>query len=328
MLATPPELPKTAQIDTPPPLPEDPVLTLLAESDRHFKAGQNELSQGHVSGAREEFDRAINVLIESPYGGRSEPRIREQFDRLVDRISTYEVRALAEGDGFTEKQYEPASLDDLVPDLEDPPFYVVNANTSDPQGAPPGHSALYVLVPTPNTGLPQDWKKMEAELNRKVPGWLAKVGLTDVEKHLKATHSFTAETWRDDFNVFRGAVFNLSHTWGQLGPMRPKVRSPDIENLFWVGGGTHPGSGLLTIIESANIAASYLAERLGKPFLLSNESTEGLTLYAVTLQMTIERINVWRVRYDNIENAARNCIKPVRLQTFDRQSQTFGVAFR
>jgi phytoene desaturase len=99
-----------------------------------------------------------------------------------------------------------------------------------------------------------------------VPGWLAKVGLTDVEKHIKATHSFTAETWRDDFNVFRGAVFNLSHTWGQLGPMRPKVRSPDVENLFWVGGGTHPGSGLLTIIESANIAASYLADRLGKPF--------------------------------------------------------------
>src|SRR5262249_21863414 len=36
------------------------------------------------------------------------------FDRLVDRISTYEVRALAEGDGFTEKKYEPASIDDLL----------------------------------------------------------------------------------------------------------------------------------------------------------------------------------------------------------------------
>ena len=52
--------------------------------------------------------------MESPYGGRTEPRIREHFDRLVDRISAYEVRALAEGDGFTEKQYEPASIDDLL----------------------------------------------------------------------------------------------------------------------------------------------------------------------------------------------------------------------
>ncbi|MGE0450189.1 MAG: LysM peptidoglycan-binding domain-containing protein [Vicinamibacterales bacterium] len=92
----------------------DAVGTLLAESDRHFEAGRHELDAGHVERARIEFDRALNVLIESPFGGRTEPRIREQFDRLVDRISTYEVKALAEGDGFTEKQYEPASIDELL----------------------------------------------------------------------------------------------------------------------------------------------------------------------------------------------------------------------
>src|SRR5204863_1230403 len=48
------------------------------------------------------------------YGGRTEPRIREHFDRLVDRISAYEVKALAQGDGFTEKQYEPASIYELL----------------------------------------------------------------------------------------------------------------------------------------------------------------------------------------------------------------------
>ena len=93
---------------------EDPVVTLISTSERHFKAGQTELEQGHVEAARLEFDRAVNVLLESPYGGRTEPRIREHFDRLVDRISTYEVRALAAGDGFTEKKYEAASIDELL----------------------------------------------------------------------------------------------------------------------------------------------------------------------------------------------------------------------
>jgi len=93
---------------------EDPVLTLIAESDRHFKAGQIELEQGHFEAAKQEFNRALNVLLESPYGARTEPRIREHFDRLVDRISAYEVRALAVGDGFTEKKYEPASIDELL----------------------------------------------------------------------------------------------------------------------------------------------------------------------------------------------------------------------
>ncbi len=92
----------------------DPVQALIAASDQHFKAGQQALEQGHFDAARQEFNLAVRVLVESPYGARTEPRIREHFDRLVDRISTYEVKALADGDGFAEKQYEPASIDDLL----------------------------------------------------------------------------------------------------------------------------------------------------------------------------------------------------------------------
>ena len=93
---------------------EDPVLALIATSDRYFKAGQADLEQGHFEAAKQEFNVAVNVLLESPYGARTEPRIREHFDRLVDRISTYEVRALADGDGFTEARNEPATIDELL----------------------------------------------------------------------------------------------------------------------------------------------------------------------------------------------------------------------
>lgn len=159
-----------------------------------------------------------------------------------------------------------AALEDREPDLDDPPFYVVNPTVTDPTGAPKGHSVAYVLVPTPNTGGPHDWKRVEAELSKKVPGWLEKVGMKDVAKHIVEQRAFTAETWRDEFNVFRGAVFNLSHTWLQLGPLRPKVKSPHVKGLFWVGGGTHPGSGLLTIMESANIVGHHVAPLVGRTF--------------------------------------------------------------
>src|SRR5215470_2996262 len=92
----------------------DPVLVLIAASDRHFTAGQTELEQGHFERARQQFNKSVDVLLESPYGGRTEPRIREHFDRLVDRISAYEMRALATGDGFTEMKYEPATIDELL----------------------------------------------------------------------------------------------------------------------------------------------------------------------------------------------------------------------
>lgn len=92
----------------------DPVLELITESEQHFSAGQAELAMGRLDAARRAFDKSLHVLMESPYGGRTEPRIREHFDRLVDRISANEIRALAEGDGFTETQTEPASIDSLL----------------------------------------------------------------------------------------------------------------------------------------------------------------------------------------------------------------------
>ncbi len=105
----------------------DPVLTLIAASNGHFRAGQHELEQGHFDAAKVEFDRAVDMLLESPFGARTEPRIREHFDRLVDRISAYEVKALGEGDGFTEKKYEAASIDQLL----------AETTTFGPPAAPP-----------------------------------------------------------------------------------------------------------------------------------------------------------------------------------------------
>jgi len=103
------------QVVPPTPQPSaDPVLDLIAISNRHFAAGQKELQEGHLETAKTEFNAALEVLLESRSGARSEPRIREHFDRLVERISAYEVTALAQGDGFAEKKYEPASIDDLL----------------------------------------------------------------------------------------------------------------------------------------------------------------------------------------------------------------------
>ncbi len=93
---------------------EDPVLALLARSDRHFETGQQELALGHLERARHEFDSALDVLLESPEGARADLRVREHFERLVDRIAVLEQQALATGDGFTETLTEPASIDQLL----------------------------------------------------------------------------------------------------------------------------------------------------------------------------------------------------------------------
>lgn len=112
-VAPPVVTPEAVAVPLPPPAP-DPIVLLIADSQKHFDAGQQELAIGHLERARAEFNGALDVLLESPYGARYDARLREHFDRLVDRISAFEATALAEGDGFTEQRYEPASIDVLL----------------------------------------------------------------------------------------------------------------------------------------------------------------------------------------------------------------------
>jgi membrane-bound lytic murein transglycosylase D len=93
---------------------QDPVAILIATSDAHFTAGRQELLVGHMENARVEFDAALDTVLESREGARLDPRLREHFDRLVDRISVLEQNALATGDGFTEAASEPAPIDALL----------------------------------------------------------------------------------------------------------------------------------------------------------------------------------------------------------------------
>jgi membrane-bound lytic murein transglycosylase D len=115
--ATPPAAPVAATAPQAPVQPRpivDPVATLVASSQRHFESGEQELKAGHLDKARQEFDRAVDVLLEAPYGARTDARLREHFDRLIDRVNAYEVSALAQGDGFVEKKYEAAPIDELL----------------------------------------------------------------------------------------------------------------------------------------------------------------------------------------------------------------------
>jgi membrane-bound lytic murein transglycosylase D len=114
-----------APLPSPAPLPQperDPIQDLIALSEQHFQTGERELREGHLSAARTSFDRAVDVILESPGGVRSNPQLSAYFDRFIERISGHELTALAQADGFAEKAPEPASIDDLlsIPTFEVP----------------------------------------------------------------------------------------------------------------------------------------------------------------------------------------------------------------
>ncbi len=143
-------------------------------------------------------------------------------------------------------------------------FYVQNACVSDPTLAPAGKSTLYVLVPMPNNLSAIDWQERQSVVRQQVLDALAvRLGLTDIAEHIEYEKTITPQDWQVDENVFLGATFNLSHKFSQMLYWRPHNRFEELERCYLVGGGTHPGSGLPTIYESARISANMICRKYG-----------------------------------------------------------------
>ena len=73
----------------------------------------------------------------------------------------------------------------------------------------------------------------------------------------------TPATWQSDFGLYHGATFNLAHNLSQMLHLRPHNRFEDLDSVYLVGGGTHPGSGLPVIYESSRITCKQLLPELG-----------------------------------------------------------------
>ncbi|UFN49928.1 phytoene desaturase [Roseomonas sp. OT10] len=148
-----------------------------------------------------------------------------------------------------------------IPDI--PSVYVQNAGATEAGMAPPGHSALYVLVPVPNLRHGSDWESEAPRYRRLALDRLKAVGLGDIEGRIRYERMVTPRDWRDEFAVGYGATFNLAHDLRQMLLFRPGNRFNDVDGVYLVGGGTHPGSGLPVIYEGARISTDLCLRDLG-----------------------------------------------------------------
>ena len=146
--------------------------------------------------------------------------------------------------------------------VEDISFYARNASPVDKTLAPEGKSNLYVLVPVSNKKSAYDWQKnRQAFRDNAIKKLKERLGLLDIERHIVTEKIITPDEWEMDYNVFLGATFNLGHNLFQMLYFRPHNRFEEIGNCYLVGGGTHPGSGLPTIYESARITSNLISKK-------------------------------------------------------------------
>jgi len=156
---------------------------------------------------------------------------------------------------------------------ENPSFYVQNACVTDPGLAPRGHSALYVLAPVTNQHPNVDWSHERTRYRNLLLNQIKKAGYDLDPKRIKYERVITPAEWDTRYEIYRGATFNLAHTLDQMLHLRPHNRFEDLDGVYLVGGGTHPGSGLPVIFESARISSRLLLEDFGVSATTPGEST-------------------------------------------------------
>jgi phytoene desaturase len=152
-------------------------------------------------------------------------------------------------------------IDKVLP--SEPSVYLHNPSLIDPTMAPAGHSSLYVLVPVPHLSEHTPWDEQQvADYRELVLKRLESIGLTDLRSRIRFEKVVTPRDWKEDYQVYRGATFNLAHNLGQMLHRRPHNRFEELDGVYLVGGGTHPGSGLPVIYESSRITANLMSKDL------------------------------------------------------------------
>jgi phytoene desaturase len=149
---------------------------------------------------------------------------------------------------------------------EDPSFYIQNAGVTDSTLAPKGCSTLYVLVPVPHQNPNVDWSREGDRFRDRIIRQIAKAGFVDVERRIRYERVITPADWDRQYEIHKGATFNLAHSLDQMLFLRPHNRFEDVAGVYLVGGGTHPGSGLPVIFESARISSRLLLKDFGREF--------------------------------------------------------------
>ncbi len=136
---------------------------------------------------------------------------------------------------------------------EDFSLYLHRPTATDPSLAPEGHDAFYVLSPVPNLESGTDWAAEAEPYRQRIERYLSGTLLPGLEREVVSSRVLTPREFESDYLSLRGAAFSFAPVLTQSAALRPHNRSEEIDRLYLVGAGTHPGAGVPGVLSSARV---------------------------------------------------------------------------
>ncbi len=141
-------------------------------------------------------------------------------------------------------------------------LYLHRPTATDPSLAPPGCDAFYVLSPVPHLASGTDWTKTAEPYRKRIADYLSNSLLPELEANVVTSRMLTPLDFQNRYSSYLGAAFGMEPILTQSAWFRPHNRSEDIENLFLVGAGTHPGAGVPGVIASARVLDAVVPDAI------------------------------------------------------------------
>ena len=264
----------------------DALVTLIREQggELHFNAEIDEIlvEQGTAKGVRlksgdiHKADAVVsNADVAFTYKYLVNPKHRKKYsDKKIER-TRYSMSLFVIYFG-TKKRYNDTNLTHhniilserykgLLSDIfhkkeltDDFSLYLHMPTITDPSLAPDGHEAFYVLSPVPHLDSSTDWHKQAPVYRDAIMQFLEDNYLPDLQKNIVTEHFIDPLHFQNTLNSYKGSAFSVEPILTQSAWFRPHNRSEDVENLYFVGAGTHPGAGLPGVLSSAKIAEDLI----------------------------------------------------------------------
>ena len=132
-------------------------------------------------------------------------------------------------------------------------LYLHRPTATDPSLAPEGCDTFYVLSPVPHQDSGVDWTTRAEQYRQAIAASLSETVLPDLDDHVVTSRMLTPLDFETRLMSVKGAAFGLQPILMQTAWFRPHNRSEELDRLYLVGAGTHPGAGMPGVISSAKV---------------------------------------------------------------------------
>lgn len=157
-----------------------------------------------------------------------------------------------------EKEFNQLYNEETAP--EDPTIYVGISSKSDPTQAPEGKENLFVLTHVPPLKEGETWDNKALEYRKLIIVKLEKMGVTDLSNSIEFEYMFTPNDLQQLYGANGGSIYGVATDRKKNGGFKFPSKSSYIQNLYFVGGSTHPGGGVPMVTLSGQLTADLILE--------------------------------------------------------------------